>query len=109
VIYGNVENRGLIDNLPAGCCVEVPCDVGNAGVVPRRVGALPPHLAAVIMTNVNVQSLAVEAALTRRREHVYHAAMVDPHCAAELTLDEIWTLVDALLEAHGPATPPFAG
>ena len=59
------------------------------------------------MTNVNVQSLAVEAALTGKREHVYHAAMLDPHTAAELTLDEIWSLVDDLLDAHGDWIPPL--
>jgi len=105
VVYGNVVNSGLIDNLPQGCCVEVPCMVDGTGVQPTRVGALPPQLAALITTNVNVQSLAVEAALTGKREHVYHAAMLDPHTAAELTLDEIWALVDDLLAAHGDAIP----
>jgi alpha-galactosidase len=100
-INGNVENRGLISNLPEGCCVEVPCRVDGEGVHPQPVGALPPQLAGVIMTNVSVQSLAVEAALTGKREHVCHAAMLDPHTAAELTLDEIWAMVDDLLEAHG--------
>jgi alpha-galactosidase len=107
VVYGNVPNRGLIDNLQDGCCVEVPCLVDRNGIQPTRVGALPPQLAALIMTNVNVQALAVEAALTGRRDHVYHAAMLDPHTAAELTLDEIWALVDALLTAHGDMIPPL--
>jgi alpha-galactosidase len=107
VVYGNVPNRGLIDNLHDGCCVEVPCLVDANGIQPTRVGALPPQLAALIMTNVNVQALAVEAALTGRRDHVYHAAMLDPHTAAELTLDEIWALVDALLTAHGDMIPPL--
>jgi alpha-galactosidase len=71
------------------------------------MGDLPPQLAGLIMTNVNVQSLAVEAALTAKREHVYHAAMLDPHTAAELTLDEIWKLVDDLIEAHGAWIPPL--
>jgi len=102
-----VPNRGLIDNLHDGCCVEVPCLVDANGIQPTRVGALPPQLAALIMTNVNVQALAVEAALTGRRDHVYHAAMLDPHTAAELTLDEIWALVDALLTAHGDMIPPL--
>ena len=100
VIYGNVANAGLIGNLPDGCCVEVPCLVDHNGVQPVAVGALPPQLAGLIQTNVNVQALTVEAALTGRREHVYHAAMLDPHTAAELDLDEIWGLVDAMLEAH---------
>lgn len=103
VVYGNVANHGLIDNLPDGCCVEVPCLVDANGVQPTRVGALPPHLAALMQTNVNVQALTVEAALTGKREHVYHAAMLDPHTAAELDLDldQIHSLVDELLEAHG--------
>ena len=105
VVYGNVPNHGLITNLQPGCCVEVPCLVDGSGIQPTRIGDLPPQLAALIMTNVNVQSLAVEAALTHKREHVYHAAMLDPHTAAELTLDEIWKLVDELIEAHGEMIP----
>ena len=105
VIYGNVPNEGLIDNLPQGCCVEVPCTVNADGVTPTAVGALPPHLAALIQTNVNVQALTVEALVTGRRDHVYHAAMLDPHTAAELDLTAIWSLVDDLLEAHGDAIP----
>jgi alpha-galactosidase len=97
---GNVMNDGLIDNLPH-CCVEVPCVADARGITPQPVGELPPQLAALIQTNVNVQGLTVEAALTGRREHVYHAAMLDPHTAAELPLAEIRELVDAMLEAHG--------
>ena len=107
VIYGNVENNGLIDNLPEGCCVEVPCLVNKNGVQPTRVGALPPHLAALMQTNINVQALTVEAALTGKREHIYHAAMLDPHTAAELDLDQIWNLVDDLIEAHGDWLPQY--
>ena len=105
VVYGNVPNHGLIDNLPAGCCVEVPCLVDKNGLQPTHVGALPPHLAALMQTNINVQALTVEAALTGRREHVYHAAMLDPHTAAELSLDEIWAMVDELIDAHGDYLP----
>jgi alpha-galactosidase len=105
VIYGNVANHGLIDNLPQGCAVEVPCLVDKNGVQPTRVGALPPQLAALMMTNVNVQGLTVEAALTGKREHIYHAAMLDPHTAAELDLDQIWAMVNELLEAHGEWIP----
>jgi len=105
VVYGNVPNRGLIDNLPQDCIVEVPCAVDKNGVQPTRIGSLPPHLAALIQTNVNVQALTVEAALTGQREHIYHAAMLDPHTAAELTLDQIWNLVDDLIEAHGDWLP----
>ncbi len=100
VIYGNVPNDGLIDNLPKEACVEVPCLVDGTGLHPVRVGRLPLQLASLMQTNVNVQALAVEAALTGRREHVYHAAMLDPHTAAELDLDQISKLVDELLEAH---------
>ncbi len=107
VIYGNVSNMGLIDNLPHGCCVEVPCLVDTNGVQPTRIGALPPQLAALMQTNVNVQSLAVEAALTGNREHIYHAAMLDPHTAAELDLDQIWALVDDLIAAHGDWLPVY--
>jgi alpha-galactosidase len=108
VIYGNVANHGLIDNLPEGCCVEVPCLVDKNGVQPTKVGALPPHLAALMQTNINVQALTVEAALTGKREHIYHAAMLDPHTAAELDLDQIWSLVDDLIAAHGNWLPAYA-
>ena len=108
VVYGNVPNERLLDDLPAGCTVEVPCLVDGNGVQPTRVGGLPPQLAALIRTNVNVQELTVEASLTGRREHVYHAAMLDPHTAAELDLDQIAGLVDALLAAHGDWIPPLA-
>jgi alpha-galactosidase len=107
VVYGNVPNRGLIDNLPQGCCVEVPCLVDTNGLQPTRIGMLPPHLAALQQTNINVQSLVVEAALTRKREHIYHAAMLDPHTAAELSLDQIWALVDDLIAAHGAMLPSY--
>nr|MBP8864634.1 alpha-glucosidase/alpha-galactosidase [Anaerolineae bacterium] len=107
VIYGNVMNYGLIDNLPQGCCVEVPCLVDRNGIQPTRIGALPPHLAALMQTNVNVQALTVEAALTRKREHIYHAAMLDPHTAAELDLEQIWQLVDDLIAAHGDWLPAY--
>jgi len=107
VIYGNVANRGLIDNLPGGCCVEVPCLVDKNGIQPTKIGSLPPHLAALMQTNVNVQSLTVEAALTCKREHIYHAAMLDPHTAAELSLDQIWSLVDDLIAAHGDWLPEY--
>ena len=82
---------GLIDNLPDGCCVEVPCLVGaQRHAAAARSARCPRHLAALMQTNVNVQELMVEAALTGKREDIYHAAMLDPHTAAELPLDEIW-------------------
>lgn len=107
VIYGNVANDNLIENLPVGCCVEVPCLVDRNGIQPTRIGTLPPQLAAVMQTNINVQSLTVEAALTGKREHIYHAAMLDPHTAAELDLAQIRSLVDDLLEAHAGWLPAY--
>jgi alpha-galactosidase len=107
-IGGNVLNNGLIDNLPREACVEVPCLVDGAGVSPCRIGPLPLHLAALNMTNINVQLLTIEAARTRKREAVYHAAMLDPHTAAELSLDDIVRMVDDLLEAHARWLPAFA-
>ncbi len=106
-IYGNVPNDSIIDNLPYGCCVEAPCLVDGNGIQPTRIGAIPPHLAALMQTNINVQALTVEAALTGQREHIYHAAMLDPHTAAELTLDQIWSLVDELIDAHGDYLPDY--
>jgi len=106
---GNVPNRCkdglLIDNLPADCCVEVPCVASAEGIQPQAVGTLPRQLAALMQTNVNVQGLTVEAALTGRREAIHQAAMLDPHTAAELSLDEIASLVDDLLDAHGEWIP----
>ncbi|KDB53006.1 glycoside hydrolase family protein [Sphaerotilus natans subsp. natans DSM 6575] len=107
VIYGNVPNRQLIDNLPQGCCVEVPCLVDANGVQPTRVGALPVQLAALMRTNVNVQELVVESVFSQRRDHVYHAAMLDPHTAAELDLSQIRAMVDELLAAHGDILPEY--
>lgn len=105
VIYGNVPNNGLIENLPPECLVEVPCDVDAQGIMPRSVGRLPPQLTALMQTNINVQSLTVEAALTGNREHIYHAALFDPLTAAVLSVDEIYAMVDALIEAHGDYLP----
>ena len=86
----------------------MPCLVDANGVQPTRIGAIPPQLAALMQTNINVQSLTVEAALSGKREHIYHAAMLDPHTAAELTLDQIWLMVDELIEAHGDYLPAYA-
>jgi alpha-galactosidase len=107
-VYGNVPNRGIISNLPADCCVEVPCLVDHNGVQPTQIGAIPPQLAAIMQTNINVQALTVEAAITGKREHIYHAAMLDPHTSAELSLDQIWAMVDELLVAHGDLLPTYA-
>ena len=100
VIYGNVLNQNYIPNLPANACVEVPCDVNAAGLTPRKVDQLPSHLAGLIQTNITVQQLTVDAIVTGRKEAVYHAAMLDPHTSAELNLDQIWRMVDELLDAH---------
>ncbi|MBX2826010.1 MAG: alpha-glucosidase/alpha-galactosidase [Gammaproteobacteria bacterium] len=108
VIYGNVPNHGLIDNLPQDCCVEVPCLVDRNGIQPTHIGKLPVQLTAVMQSNITVQELTVEALMTENPEHIYHAAMMDPHTAAELDLDQIWSLVDRLREAHGSWLPAWA-
>lgn len=100
-IGGNVLNTGLIDNLPADACVEVPCLVNGNGINPCHVGRLPVQLAAMNQTNINVQLLTIEAARTRDRNHIYQAAMLDPHTAAELSVDDIRSMCDELIEAHG--------
>lgn len=106
VIYGNVENRDIISNLPQGCCVEVPCLVDRNGIQPTVIGNLPPQCAAVNRTNVNVQELAVTAAITGEREHVYHAVMMDPLTGALLTLEQIRSMTDELFKAHASLLPP---
>lgn len=105
VVYGNVPNDGLIGNLPESACVEVPCLVDSNGVQPTAVGDLPAQLAAVNRTNIGVQDLALRAALTGVREHVYHAVMLDPLTSALLTLDQIRAMTDELLEAHSGLLP----
>ncbi|MEJ7137199.1 alpha-glucosidase/alpha-galactosidase [Amphibiibacter pelophylacis] len=107
VVYGNVPNTGLITNLPEGCAVEVPCLVDANGVRPTHIGRLPVQLAALMRTNVNVQELVVEAVLTQRREHIYHAAMLDPHTSAVLDLEQIHAMVDELMAAHGDWLPEW--
>ena len=104
----NVINQGgLIENLPADACVEVPCLVDGQGVHPCRVGKLPVQLAAMNMTNINVQLLTIEAAVTRKKEHIYHAAMLDPHTASELDIDTIRKMIDEMMEAYGDWLPAF--
>ena len=107
-IGGNVLNNGSIPNLPAKACVEVPCLVDASGVTPTIVGDLPEQLAALNRTNINVQLLTIEAALTRKRDAIYHAAMLDPHTAAELSIDDIRSLCDDLIEAHGSWLPKYS-
>jgi len=107
-IGGNLLNTGrLISNLPDEACVEVPCLVDGYGVQPCRVGALPVQCAAMNMTNVNVQLLTIEAAVTRKKEHIYQAAMLDPHTGSELDIDTIKRMVDDLIEAHGDYLPKY--
>lgn len=108
VIYGNVRNNGCITSLPYNCAAEVPCLVDASGIQPTFIGDLPPQLTALIRTNINVQELTVQALMTENPEHIYHAAMMDPHTAAELDLDQIWSLVDDLRAAHGDWLPPWA-
>ncbi|MCA3554780.1 alpha-glucosidase/alpha-galactosidase [Aestuariivirga sp.] len=107
VIYGNLRNNGCITSLPANCAAEAPCLVDASGIQPTHIGALPPQLTALIRTNINVQELTVAALMEEKREHVYHAAMLDPHTAAELDLDQIWQLVDDLIAAHGAWLPEW--
>lgn len=100
-IGGNVLNTGLIDNLPSDACVEVPCLVDNTGIHPTHVGRLPIQLAALNMTNINAQLMTIEAARTRKIESIYQAAMLEPHTAAELNIDDIVKMCDELIAAHG--------
>lgn len=100
-IGGNVLNTGLIENLPKDACVEVPCMVDGRGINPCYVGKIPVQLAAMNMTNINVHLMTIEAARTRKSENIYQAAMLDPHTAAELSIDDIVKMCDELIEAHG--------
>ena len=106
-INANIMNDGHIDNLPSNSCVEVPCLINNKGYSPKKVGKLPEHLAALMRTNINVQILTAEAAITKKREHIYHAALLDPLTAANLTIDEIYSMTDKLIEAHGNYLPKY--
>ena len=107
IIYGNVLNTNLIPNLPNNSCVEVPCIVQKDDLVPQVVPPLPIHLANLIQTNISVQQLTVEALKTRKKDSIYYAAMLDPHTAGELNLDQIWKMVDELIDAHGSMLPAF--
>ena len=106
-IGGNVINNGLITNLPKQACVEVPCLINRNGVNPCFVGDLPVQCAAMNMTNINVQILTIEAAHTLKKEHIYQAAMLDPHTASELDIDTIKKMVDDLIETHGDWLPKY--
>ena len=108
VIYGNIRNQGYIPQLPDGAAVEVPVLVDDNGLQPTVVRDIPPQLIGLIRTNLNVQELTVAALVEENPEHIYHAAMLDPHTAAELDLDQIWSLTDDLLVAHDDWLPEFA-
>jgi alpha-galactosidase len=104
-IHGNVKNTGLIENLPYGCCVEVPCMVAQTGIHPLHVGKLPPQIAGLIMTQVPVQELTVKAIEERRRDYIYYAAFLDPVLRARMTVDAIRQMVDEFFEAYGHYIP----
>ena len=106
-IGGNVMNNGFIPNLPSNAVVEVPCLVDRAGVQGTYVGNLPEQCAALNRSNINVQLLTIEAALTRKKEKIYQAAMLDPHTAAELFIDDIIAMCNDLIKAHGNMLPKF--
>ena len=107
-IGGNVVNSNhLISNLPAEACVEVPCLVDGQGIHPTYVGALPVQCAAMNMTNINPQLLTIEAFVTKKKEHIYQAAMLDPHTGSELDIDTIIKMCDDLIETHGSWLPKF--
>jgi alpha-galactosidase len=107
-IGGNVINHGgLIKNLPHDACVEIPCMIDGHGINPCYVGKLPVQLAAMNMTHVNVHLITIEAAVTQKREHIYHAAMLDPHTASELSIDDIRAMVDELINEHGDWLPKY--
>ncbi len=106
-IGGNVQNRGLITNLPHNACVEVPCLVDGSGVTPTVVGDLPEVLAAMNRTNINVQLLTILAAVTKKKDYIYQAAMMDPHCQSELSIDHIVALCDDLIQAHEGWLPEY--
>ena len=107
-IGGNVLNKGLITNLPQNACVEVPCLVDRNGVQPTVIGDLPEQCAALNRTNINVQLLAIEAAMTLKKDYIYQAVMMDPHAGAELSLDDIVSMCDELIEAHGDWLPKYS-
>ena len=100
-------NNGFITNLPSDAVVEVPCFVDSKGVQGTYVGRLPAQCAALNMTNINVHLLTIEAALTKKREHIYQAALLDPHTSSELSIDDTVAMCDALIDAHGKMLPKY--
>ena len=108
VFGGNVLNKGgLIDNLPEKAIVEVKCLADGNGITPTYVGSLPEQCAALNRTNINTQLLTIKAAMSKKKADIYQAAMLDPHTAAELSIDDIIALCDELIEAHGDWLPKF--
>ncbi|MDA9749198.1 alpha-glucosidase/alpha-galactosidase [Pelagibacteraceae bacterium] len=106
-VNANLMNNNLINNLPSNCCVEVPCLINSNGFNPQKVGDLPEQLAALMRTNINVQILTAEAATTNKREHIYHAAMLDPLSGSNLSIDEIYSMTDELIDAHKDYLPKY--
>ena len=106
-MYKHFMNNNFIENLPTNCCVEVPCVINSNGYYPRNTGRLPEHLAALIRTNINVQILTAEAALTKNKEHIYHAAMLDPLTSSNLSIDENYKMTDELIVAHRNYLPNY--
>lgn len=106
-VHGNVLNTGLITNLPQSACVEVPCLIDRNGINPCYIGELPEQCAAINRTNINVQLLTIKAAATLKKEYIYMAAMLDPHTASELSMDDIISMCDDLIEAHGDWLPKY--
>ena len=107
ILNGNVYNNNIIENLPQDCVVEVPCTINSKGITPHKVPRIPTHLAALMQTNINVQLLTAEAALTQKKDLIYQAAMLDPHTGSELSIKEIYSLVDELLFAHKDFLPEY--
>ena len=101
MIGGNVLNTCLIQRLVPDACVEVPCLVDGNGIHPCYVGRLPVQLAGMNMSNINAQLMTIEAARTKKREDIYRAAMLEPHTAAELSIDDIISMCDEMIDAHG--------
>ena len=106
-INANVMNNNLINDLPSNCCVEVPCLINSNGFHPQQVGSLPEQLLALMRTNINVQILTAKAATTKKREHIYHAAMMDPLTSSILSIDEIYSMTDELIDAHKDYLPKY--
>lgn len=108
-INANVMNNdNLIENLPLESCVEVPCEINSSGIKPNAVGKLPTHLAALMQTNINVQLLTAEAAMTKKKDTIYHAVMLDPLTASILSIDEIYRMTDEIIKAHGSFLPKYS-